>query len=631
MHTTKSGWRWGVGAAAAMIFLALLPQLHFRISRGSTWHGANAIMHPDEVVYSAYTAELIRGRSRRNDPYTGRQDWPDESSYTIQMIPAYAVAAPARWLGLSAATAFILFPALFAFLAGLSIYWFIASLSRDKLLGAAAVWIVLGLGTLAAGQGLARHFVNLPYLIPQWFSKLFLPTSVYHLPFLRFYQPAVAFPCFFLFCTLVWRALNDRGDGRGVGLGEERGRPIMFSLAAGVAFAVLIFSYFFLWTAAAAWFALLGVLWLSACAGDKRRQSLIVFGVVAGSALVALIPYSLLMSHRPAALDSIEALVWSRRPDLFRIPELIGFGTMTALAVAVRRARVAWRDPVFLFATSLAALPLVVFNQQVITGRSLQPLHYEWFIANYAVLASVVLTASLWRRAERAGGRRRTDRRLLVVALCALLFGAGEVWLTIGLHLPHNNKIDDARPVMMRLASMAAASVESGGAAPSRSSGPQPVVLMADLVLADRLPTDAPQAVLWAPRMMVFSGVTPDEDRARFFQQLYYTGFDERKFRAEYDRGDWNFYVGLFSYARLSPVMGGQNEPITPSELETRLQSYLAFARSFNRDRAIAPTLSYLVVSADGEPDYANLDRWYQRDAGERVEGFVLYRLTLKY
>jgi hypothetical protein len=37
-----------------------------------------------------------------------------------------------------------------------------------------------------------------------------------------------------------------------------------------------------------------------------------------------------------------------------------------------------------------------------------------------------------------------------------------------------------------------------------------------------------------------------------------------------------------------------------------------------------------LVVRADGEPDYANLDRWYQRDAGERIGGFVLYRLKLR-
>ena len=205
MQTAKSGWQWGVGAAAAMMCLALVSQLHFRASRGTSWQGANAIMHPDEVAYSAYVASLIRGRPRRNDPYTGRQDQPDapqpESLFSIQIIPAYLVALPARWLGLSASTTFIFFPALFAFLSGLSIYWFIRALTRDSFLGAAAVWLVLGLGTLTAGQGMVRHFVNLPYLIPLWFANLFRPTSLYHLPFMRFYQPAVTFPLFFLFCA----------------------------------------------------------------------------------------------------------------------------------------------------------------------------------------------------------------------------------------------------------------------------------------------------------------------------------------------------------------------------------------------------------------------------------------------
>ena len=95
---------WGVGAAVTIVFLALLPQVHFCLSRGSNWEGANPVTHPDEVAYSAYLASLIRGRPRRNDPYTGRQDRTDapqpESLFSIQMIPAYTLALPARWLGL---------------------------------------------------------------------------------------------------------------------------------------------------------------------------------------------------------------------------------------------------------------------------------------------------------------------------------------------------------------------------------------------------------------------------------------------------------------------------------------------------------------------------------------------------
>ena len=617
MKNAKFRWRWGAAAAVAMMCLALFPQLHFWGSRGRSWQGANAIMHPDEVAYSAYVASLIRGQPRRNDPYTGRQDErgspQPESLFSIQMIPAYAVALPARWLGLSAATVFILFPALFAFLSALSIYWFIASLTRDNFLGATTVWIVLGLGTLAAGQGMARHFVNLPFLIPLWFANLFQGTSLYHLPFLRFYQPAVAFPLFFLFCSLVWRAL----------VSDDRRRAIIFALGAGLIFATLVFSYFFLWTAAAAWLAVLAVLWL--VARRERRFSLVVFGIIGSCAVAALIPYFLMLSHRATTVDSVQALVLSHRPDLFRLPELIGFVTMVVLILAVRSARVLGRDPVFLFAISLAALPLVVFNQQIITGRSLQPVHYEWFIANYVALTGLVLTAALWWRRGAEEERNLTNKRLAIFACLALLFGAGEVWLTASQHLWHNTRIDEARPAMKRLASLAASDSSM-----AESSNTRTVVVMADLVLADRLPTDAPQAVLWAPRMLVFPAVTAEENRERFFEQLYYTGFDEAKFRAELNRGDWNFYAGLFDYERLSPAVSGSTNSITPVEIDSQMQSYLAYARAFNHERAIKPTLSYLVVPGGNELNYGNLDRWYERDAGERVGNFILYRLKLR-
>ncbi len=153
---------------------------------------------------------------------------------------------------------------------------------------------------------------------------------------------------------------------------------------------------------------------------------------------------------------------------------------------------------------------------------------------------------------------------------------------------------------------------------------------MADLKLADRLPSDAPQSVLWAPRMLVFPGVSEAENRERFFRQLYYLGYDERKFWVELDQPNWNFLTGMFAYERLSPAVSGSAAPITLPELQSQLVSYLEYSRSFNSQRAATPVLSYLIVHADSPPDYANLDRWYQRDAGERVGNFVVYRLRLK-
>jgi hypothetical protein len=352
---------------------------------------------------------------------------------------------------------------------------------------------------------------------------------------------------------------------------------------------------------------------------------MIVFGIIGGFALPTLILYFLLLSHRAATVDSVQALVLTHQPDLFRVSEIIVLLALMLLWLGLRRRHLQWRDGGVLFTVSLACAVLVVFNQQVVTGRSLQPIHYEWFIGNYCALVTMILTVSLWQR-----NRKReliTNTRLVVVAMVALLWGGGEAWLASSLNLGYNRMVDGVMPVASRLKVL---SNTDGTTQAEQSDNELPTVLMADPALADRLPTDAPQALLWAPRMLVFPGVTESDDRERFLQQLYYLGFDEKKLYKELERKDWSFLAGMFPYARLSPVVSGNTTPISPDEVRAKVREYLSYAGSFNRERAGSHVLSYLVVSADNQPDYANLDRWYERDAGERISSFVLYRLKLR-
>jgi hypothetical protein len=618
MKTYRMEWRWGLAAASAIMVIAMLPQVLFLADRGPDWRGANAAMHPDEVAYSAYTAALIRNRARRNDPYTGREDRPEhpiaESLFSIQIVPAYVIVAPARWLGLTAANVFMVFPILCAAISSLAIFWFITLLTHDKWLGAAAVWIVLSLGTLFARQGIIRHIPNLPYLIPQWLSDMVGPASVYHLPFLRFYQPAIAFPLFFVLGALTWLALTE----------PTNRKAVIAALGAGATFTLMVFSYFYLWTAAAAWLICICGLWLSARKSERERV-LVVFGIVGAFALSTLITYFWMLSHRATTVDTTQALVTTHLPDLFRLSEVAALIVLFLLLLGVRRRIFESRDGVVLFTASLALAVLVVFNQQVITGRSLQPIHYEWFIANYCALVALVLTASLWRRNQ--ARTLLTNKRLAIVAVTALLWGGGEAWLAASLNLNYNRQVDEVLPVAKVLTALANT---DGTTQAQRSGGAIPVVLMADLALADRLPTDAPQSVLWAPRMLVFPAVAESENRERFFQQLYYLGFDEKKFYKELDRRDWNLYAGLFPYSRVSPMVNGNISPISAEEIRMQVRNYLRFAGAFSRESAASPVLSYLVLSAENEPDYSNLDRWYQRDAGVRIGRFVIYRLKLR-
>jgi hypothetical protein len=600
-------WRWGIGAAVAVMLVALFPQAHFMAHRGRDWNGANAISHPDEVAYSAYLASLIRGNPRRYDPYTGREQVP-ESLFSVQFFPAYMAGLPARLLGLRAPLAFMLLTPLCAVASSLAIFWFLCLLTRDERFSAAAVLIILGLGTLITGQGVVRHALNLNYLIPLWISNRVAPPSLYHLPFLRLYQPAVTFPLFFVFCAMVWLALTR----------PSRRLAIAIAACAGLLFAVLIFSYFYLWTTAVAFLTCMCGWWLFFKKAERRR-AIVVFGIVFAFGAAAAAPYFRMLSHRAATVDAAQALVFTHQPDLFRLPEIVALLVLILLGLGIVRTRFRASDPVVVVSAALALSVFAVFNQQVITGRSLQPIHYQWFIANYCALTAVVLTAAVWRRS--GGLRGLTKNRLALIAVAALLMAVGEVWLAASVSFDYNRLVDESIPVSKRLTELA-----TEGGAPS----PVPVVLMSDLKLADRLPTDAPQAVLWAPRMLVFPGVSEAENRERFWQQLYYLGYDEKKFWAELDHADWNFLTGMFSYHRLSPAVTGDPAPITLEELRAQLATYLAYSRSFDRNRAGTPQLSFLVVRSDSQPDFANLDRWYLRDAGERIGGFVLYQLKLR-
>src|SRR6266699_782251 len=145
-------WKWAIWSAVAVTLLALCPQLLMWGARGGKWNGSYAEMHGDEWVYSSYVQSLIDGRPRRSDPYTGRDDRPGhrepESLFSIQFVPAYLIAVPARLFGISSSTAFIVLGILAPFLTSLAIFWLISTLTQDLRLAAAGTIVVLCFGAL---------------------------------------------------------------------------------------------------------------------------------------------------------------------------------------------------------------------------------------------------------------------------------------------------------------------------------------------------------------------------------------------------------------------------------------------------------------------------------------------------
>lgn len=589
-----------------MTIIALYPQINLWIVRGSEWQGSYVLTQGDEITYSAYVNALIDGRPRKNDPFNGRDVVPGQPSYeslhSIQFVPAYAIALPAKAFGLTGSTAFICLIMIAAFASSLAIFWLLATLSGDSKLAAAGALLTLCFGALVGSDCC-------------WQANAFTEM----LPFLRRYQPAAVFPLFFVFCVFVWRALTREGSRA----------PMINSLAAGTLLSVMVFSYFYIWTAALAWFVCVGILWILFRRDQFRRiaLSIVVIGVFTITSILAFLA---MFSNRNPITDQGQLMVSTRAPDLFNQPEIIALITLAVLGHAVWREVIDIHSPLVLFTISLTLLPFAVFNQQILTGMSLQPIHYRVFIANYVVLLSVVLVfLILWR--TRYPKRTVSSLVLVVTTVAALGWGMHEVSGAAERGAGKAKLRDDVCAVAKRITALAK---EDGSVqAELNGNGQFPTVFTSTvdetLEVSQAIPSDSPAAVLWSLHSDSFIGGT--ESKERFYRHLYYSGLTPQMVGTLLRENKFWVVVPLFGSERIVEGLIHDFKPLTVDEIQAEVSRYTDFYNNFTREHAAHPTLNYVIVPNVPElPNFDNLDRWYERDTGEKVGAFTIHRVKLR-
>ncbi|NNE67719.1 MAG: hypothetical protein HKN33_14250 [Pyrinomonadaceae bacterium] len=603
MLTAKSSifrtyWLYGCVAGLFLAVFSAYPQIKLQLNQGDAWQGHYAYNDIDEVAYAAYLKALIDGRPRKNDPYTGRDDSLEdpqpESLFSIQFAAPYSVAIPARIFGISAPTAMTLAGVIAAFLTAFICFILIREVSGHTVLGFAGALFVLCGGALFAGEGAIGEITGTGFPYP-------------YFPFLRRYVPAVPFPVLFFLFYSAWKLLKSE-DGK---------RVAVWTLSVTAAFSYLVFSYFYIWTTAAAWLFSLGLAVL-VFRPDGWKSMTKRLSIVAGACVIPLGIYGYLLSQRGESMDNVQLLVHSRSLDLDRMPMIISIVLAVCLVAAVA-ARVLDKSSLrFAFAAATIFVSVILFNQQVVTGMSLQPIHYQVFVGNYVAGLAIVLVAGLMLAKLKSAESNAVTATLTVVAVLSVVWGFVECHYTVRV-LDEANVIRDKGMAVGRLLTESAA------------QSPDPfhdTVFAVSNIYGDDAPTIAPQNVLWARHQHVFAGLSWNESKERFYRFLYFRDLDPEWLDNQLKRGNFVATIALFGWGRHTSRLSAESTPLTYGEIEDEVKKFRTFVEGFGATQAYEPNLKYLVVPAGQKNEFENLSRWYTKRLIKEANGNLVFDLS---
>jgi len=329
------------------------------------------------------------------------------------------------------------------------------------------------------------------------------------------------------------------------------------------------------------------------------------------------------LANRDEMMDRAQLLVFTRRTDLLRTVQIISYLILTVTTFALWRKFTKLEDRKAYFIAAFAFAPFLVFNQQVFTGRSLQPFHYEFYVINYIVLLAVVLiTAVFWQNFF--GQKKNISIVLLsILGLVSIFWGYIEAKETTKFWDSINIQRDEAMPVNLYLRELAGENIENAK---------RQATLNLEAIQADSQPTVAPQAVLWARHQHVFAGLENwNENKKRYYQMLYYSDLNADWLRrALTGCRDIEACMALFGWDRFNARLSANARPLTLSEIEDEVNNFTRFSRDFSLEDALNPQLSYVVVYNEANNQMTNLDIWYERGAVRNFGKYSLYELKIK-
>src|SRR5262249_46562039 len=133
-----------------------------------------------------------------------------------------------------------------------------------------------------------------------------------------------------------------------------------------------------------------------------------------------------------------------------------------------------------------------------------------------------------------------------------------------------------------------------------------------------------------------FGSATREQRKEFLYMHLYYSKVQPEALRKALDNAADYPTMGsyarsaIFGHERVTPALAFRFKPIEANEIQRETQLYQTYTNTFSREQAARRPITYAVIPIEENFDFSNLDRWYQRDEGQRVGDYVLYRLKLR-
>jgi len=349
--------RWAILFALLAAIIISYPQIYFRYDHQDTYRGIDiSLLTGDEYYYWSRIQEVRDGYpSAANPLFREAKDGPYSQPPLAEILIAYL----GKLFFLDLNNTVLLTKFLLSFLLFLAIYSFVYLLFKEKLTAAACSAMIFFGITLLSRYGPEAEFL--------WFSRML--------------HPLVSSLFFFVFLSLFWLFLEKK--------------IWYFGILAGLLLGLSFYIYFYTWTFL---YTFSGILILISIFQKDWRKIKKIILVLLLSLLVAS-PYFINLYQTMAYPGYLEfqqrvGLVENRTPALgYLVPGVLAI--FLFFFPREHRGR-------YFFSLALVITPLIVINQQLITGKILHPSHWHGSYNRFlAIIFLMVIFLNMSKRLKK--------------------------------------------------------------------------------------------------------------------------------------------------------------------------------------------------------------------------------------